>query len=288
MNVISNFILNLPQFEGRNINPDVTILVHKPLNIISKETSNFEITIGDNLEIVVDIVNVAIFKLLEKNQINIYPYDDLVHFNEIQLHLLGNVFALIILREGRFILHGSCVQLSNQSVVFTGDSGAGKSTMARGCIHRGYQLISDDLSVISETKEIIPGYPSQKLWEDVVDKYTLVKSDENRIFLRNNKFSVESTEHFCTRPIKLSAVVELLPVDIDKPRLEELSSTDSLEVLLKNTYRGEFNILFNSGLKHFVFMTKLLEDVRVFRIYRPIKIFSVDEQIDLLIEKLVT
>ncbi len=56
----------------------------------------------------------------------------------------------ILAHEGNLVLHGSGILLDTGLVVFLGETGAGKSTLAASFEHAGYDLLGDDAIVVSE------------------------------------------------------------------------------------------------------------------------------------------
>ncbi|HVJ09547.1 MAG TPA: hypothetical protein VM554_14305 [Acidisarcina sp.] len=70
-------------------------------------------------------------------------------------------------------LHASAVSVDNKVFAFLGRSGAGKSTLAAFLSRRGYQVIADDLTLLSRgnsgVTEVTPCAPWLKLWGDALN-----------------------------------------------------------------------------------------------------------------------
>jgi hypothetical protein len=84
-------------------------------------------------------------------------------------HLLGPILAALLRLRGLLVLHASGVALAGGAVLFLGDSGWGKSTLAQAFCARGHQLIADDVNAIATEQEsltVLPGFPQLKLWPD--------------------------------------------------------------------------------------------------------------------------
>jgi hypothetical protein len=66
-----------------------------------------------------------------------------------------------ILLESLYLtsVHGACVELDGHGVLFCGDSGAGKSSLAYACSHNGWKFLSDDSSCLirGRTGRIVTG-----------------------------------------------------------------------------------------------------------------------------------
>jgi energy-coupling factor transporter ATP-binding protein EcfA2 len=81
--------------------------------------------------------------------------------------LLGPVMATIMHLRGNLVLHGSALEVDNGAVVFLGDKGAGKSTMAGAMTTAGHALITDDVIAVSADESglsaVVRAYPTIKL-----------------------------------------------------------------------------------------------------------------------------
>lgn len=126
--------------------------------------SDFEITVirhyiceynecGYQYDVLIDNSPYYIASYDDKNEaMHIYVDDDKI-FNEV---LSGRVFAPLLFDKGYFILHASVVVYGGQAYVFSGDSHAGKSTIAFAA-HKylNATIIGDDMAVI----KLIDGKP---------------------------------------------------------------------------------------------------------------------------------
>jgi hypothetical protein len=90
--------------------------------------------------------------------------------DETTRHLyLNQVLPLALSRLGKLVFHASAVELGGEAVVFAGESGRGKSTLAAGFATRGFPFLTDDGLVIEEREagyQVLPSHPSIRLWED--------------------------------------------------------------------------------------------------------------------------
>lgn len=91
--------------------------------------------------------------------------------------LLGPVMAAILHGRGDLVLHGSAVELDEgRAVLFVGDNGAGKSSLAAAFIRADYPLINDDVAAIFLDDQGIPyirrGFPAMKLSKSALDAFT--------------------------------------------------------------------------------------------------------------------
>ena len=87
-----------------------------------------------------------------------------------RLFLLGTSFGALLMQRGILPLHGSAMVVNGRGVVFTGMSGAGKSSLLAAFRKKGYPFLTDDVVAVTVdtagTAWIHPSYPQQKLWRD--------------------------------------------------------------------------------------------------------------------------
>jgi hypothetical protein len=84
--------------------------------------------------------------------------------------LTGAVLGFWLETAGWPVLHGATVEIDGQAVVFLGDSGGGKTTMAAGFLREGYGLLGDDHVVLERAGTgcaIRPALPWLKVRSDV-------------------------------------------------------------------------------------------------------------------------
>lgn len=90
----------------------------------------------------------------------------------VRTYLLGLILSTALRQRGLLVLHASCVAKNGRAIVFIGDSGWGKSTLAKLFEQRGYQLFSDDVTAIEVGREgapmmVLPGAMHIRLRADV-------------------------------------------------------------------------------------------------------------------------
>ena len=93
------------------------------------------------------------------------PEDTLQHLT------LDQVMPLVVGTPASMALHGSSVETAAGAVVFVGESGLGKSTLAAKIGRRGLAVLSDDCALVrvgSAGFEVVPAYPGVRLHADSV------------------------------------------------------------------------------------------------------------------------
>ncbi|MDX8439184.1 serine kinase [Mesorhizobium australafricanum] len=95
--------------------------------------------------------------------------------------LLGPVMALALHQRGLLVLHASAIAVGGESVIFLGNKGAGKSTMAGAMIRAGHRLLTDDVVALDlsdpDRPMILPGFPQLKLAADAAGAIRLEQAD---------------------------------------------------------------------------------------------------------------
>jgi hypothetical protein len=159
--------------------------------------------------------------------------------NVLRLFILGPVLAVLLHQRGHLLLHASAVAVADEAVLFLGDTGWGKSTMAAALYARGYSLITDDVAALKANERcpmLVPGFPQLKLWPEALvslgeDPETLSRCNphfEKRARPVTQDFSLESI------PIKRIYVLD----KGDTPKILPLGPQEALGELIRHTYGG--------------------------------------------------
>jgi hypothetical protein len=207
----------------------------------------------------------------------------------ISLYLKGTVMGAWLLQKGRIALHGSAIRIGNKALVITGESGAGKSSLARGFIEQGFTLISDDVALLRKegTYVIEPSYAAQKLWVDTAEHYEIDYHDSLRITYRDDKYNISVEPFFCSEPMELGAVCHLTLED-GPLEIHRLRQSEALECLLKNIYLEDLLEYFDLGRPIFRTMAEVSMQVPVYQIQRPNGVMTVQLQMDHIFRQILT
>ena len=160
------------------------------------------------------------------------------------VYLMGSCMGAILVQRGFMLLHGSCVTDGTRSILITGDSGAGKSTLAAEFLKRGWKLLTDDVTCVFD-REGVPmvrsSYPSQKLWQDALDRYEKSGDDIHSLYFSEDreKFGVNVADSFFDGTAPLSMAVRLIPAD-HPTGVSPIEGMAKVDQLMRNTYRMYF------------------------------------------------
>jgi hypothetical protein len=229
------------------------------------------------------------FLIRNGNEIIIEPEPN-ADANKIRLFLLGAAIGVLLHQRGYLTLHASAVARNDTAVVFIGDKGWGKSTIAATLHARGYNLIADDVVAVdlhsSEQAIILPAFPQLKLWPDAVTSLgnkpeelpQLVSDFEKRDFRPNHGFMLTSVALKQIYVLGRGEVVEIKP----------LNSQEVLTSLIRNSYITRFGeeLLQSDRASYFRQLIKLAKQVSISHLLRPKDLSLLSETVRLVEENL--
>lgn len=232
-------VLPIPQIpEAGEAAPDVRIVPAKLRGIVDPEAP----TTAEGGAIIPTLTD-TLFRVTNGNLIEADVCEEDTESN-VAVYLMGSCMGAILVQRGFMLLHGSCVTDGRRSVLITGDSGAGKSTTAAEFLRRGWKLLTDDVTCIFD-RDGVPmvqsSYPSQKLWQDALDRYEKSACDIHSLYFSEDreKFGVNVSDSFFDGVCPLSMVVRLIPAD-HSTCLSPIEGMAKVDQLMRNTYRGYF------------------------------------------------
>ncbi len=162
--------------------------------------------------------------------------------------LLGPALILALALRGIWSLHASAVRFGEQTIVFLGESGQGKSTLAAYLSASGWQRVADDILPVSCAADNILAwthFPQLKLAPEEQPVLNLPDS------------------------LPLNKICLLTSAAPDSaPRLEKLSAGDVVKALLSHTAGTQ---IFDSGLlaQHLQFAAQVARKIPAYRLIHP-------------------
>lgn len=271
-----NSELPFPEFLATAFtSPDVVITVGKaPECLEGEDVMAFPKLSASPTQYLVTIDNVAKYHVSGGKTITIEPCagaDD----NSIRLFLLSNAMAALLHQQHKIPMHASGIITPNGLVLFTGLSGAGKSTTALALIQRGYDIFTDDVCVLgcNETNgavEAVASYPMMKLWEQTVDNMQLDQAKQHRLRPGLDKYGIFQHDTFFTGKLPISKIF-VLETDSDAPGFscKKIKDLEAFDLLQQNTYRRSYVNLMKLEQHHFTMMTHLTRQTDVYKLVRP-------------------
>jgi hypothetical protein len=163
---------------------------------------------------------------------------------DLSTYLVGPIMGFLLRLRGTLCLHASTISVAGQAIALCGTSQAGKSTTSAALALKGFPVLTEDVTPITESGDrllVQPGYPRICLWPDSVkqlfgsiDALPLLTPNWEKRFLpldgKRARFEPEA------KP--LGAIYLLAPrvADASAPRIEPLDQREALLALVQNTY----------------------------------------------------
>jgi hypothetical protein len=163
----------------------------------------------------------------------------------VRLHLLGSALGVLLHQRGLFPFHASAVEVDGQAVLFLGQWGMGKSTMAAAMHQQGYRLIADDLAALFVDREgiyVLPAFPQLKLWPASLESLGASSKALPQVHPSFDKRSFSVHSVFSTAPSLLRCIfmLEYGETSVIQPMLPG----EALFALLSNWYLARFGDTF--------------------------------------------
>ena len=151
-------------------------------------------------------------------------------------------------------------------------------------LSRGYELLSDDISVVSLDEEgnpiVYAGYPGVKLWSDSLIKLGRDPEHYSRVRSKLNKHHMHVQEQFHSEALLLGGVYILQTKNSEGIQLEKIKGIEKFNALKNNTYRLNFIKGLGNTEPHFRHLSALAAQCEVKRITRSTKTFALNEILD--------
>ena len=232
-------------------------------------------------ELWLHVPDIAWFYVTNGNEIIVEPEAG-ADFQSIRLFLLGSCVGAIMYQRNRLVIHGNAIRFGDGCVIFAGVSGHGKSTLAAAFHQRGYDVLSDDLSVIDEHVHVQPSYPQLKIWHDTAKKLDIDITGLKRIRLQVDKYAYPLKNNFHNTPLPVKAVYILNTHNKDHFNFDAIEGIDKFYPLKNHSYRSTY--IEGLGLKaeHLKLCAKVANKITITAITRPKSGFKIDKLVELI------
>lgn len=254
---------------------DITIsLGHVPAELSGDDVVHKTYMSASPSEYLLNMINVARYYAANGKRIVIEPYTD-ADIPSIRLFMLSNAMAAILHQQNKIPFHASGIITDKGLVLFTGRSGAGKSTTACGLMDLGYKLFTDDVCVLSLNNqsgkiEAVPSYPMMKLWENTIDQIASGKSKSHKLRPHLPKYGFFEHGNFTTESLPIHQVFILNPDALAKEfTSRQLNALRSFKELQHNTYRRLQVDIMKLREHHFHLISRLTQQAEVIEVLRP-------------------
>jgi hypothetical protein len=163
--------------------------------------------------------------------------------------LLSTAFVALLLQRQIMVMHASAVVMDGRCVLFTGEPGVGKSTLAVALREQGYSILADDVAsmAVGSNGDIMvqPGYPQQKLSRSSADAVGVDISCGVSVVSGSikDKYIIPADNAFSRSSASLVAIYELTVGVSRKASITRLASADKLRVVIKGTWCRLIDVL---------------------------------------------
>ena len=200
--------------------------------------------------------------------------------------LLCFCMTILLIQRKTILLHGSAILYKGKTLVISGESGAGKSSLSNEIMSRGYKQMSDDIVAVGQNEDGIIAYPSfpiRKLCADFVEKQGL---DKNELIpmpdADREKYGLILKDEYYNHEALLGAMVIIRVRDVEKPILEEITGADKLKYLTENFFRQEVYEQVAFKPEDMMRAIKIAGQMPIYSLTRPMNKMTVKEQADLI------
>ena len=253
--------------------PDITIIhcaVNSDIPGDRYEQDDYATVISPT-EYYLDIKGNCRYQVLDNDIIHIDPYPG-IDGRSIRLFLLGSVMAFILFRKGLIPLHASGIIKNDKVILFTGDSGAGKSTTIAQLALRGYKIFTDDICVIGKDGKGTASYPMLKLWDDTLALINAPAYNNKDFRLKPDidKYGHFFHEKFHEEAATIGTIFIISKDDsANEVRYNKLSGHKAFDALAQQVYRRYLIADLTLRTIYFKTITALAGGCHVIEIYRP-------------------
>lgn len=187
----------------------------------------------------------------------------------VRLFLLGSAIGALLHQRGLLPLHANAIDIGGRIIAFSGESGAGKSTIAAWFHDRGYRVLTDDVCVIAfdgDAPVAFPGLPRLRLWREALEASGRVANDYDPSFDDTAKYDVPTRHVSESGPLPLDRIYMLRrsPEAAPGASFVRLRGVDAVDALVSNTYRGAYLRSIGRTRDHLMTCARLAAAVPVF------------------------
>lgn len=226
---------------------------------------------------------VGTFLIREGKEIIVDPLPE-AQTDRLRLFLLGAALSVLLHQRDYLILHGSAVNINGRAVVFIGNKGWGKSTMAATFHKRGYNILSDDVTALDIPTQgkpvVMASFPQLKLWPDAVTALGDNPASLPQVVSHFEKRDQRLTSGFNQTSVPLEQIFVL--GFSDTLEIKPLTTQEIIQDLLCNLYLVRFGseLLRQKQSSHLLRLTDLAKRVSISYLRRPVSLSLLSEIAD--------
>ena len=205
---------------------------------------------------------------------------------DVTLYLLGTCFAVLLQQRGSIVLHASAVSVGGRAMLFCGQSGAGKSTMAAMLCERGYALLNDDVCSLRPNAaggySVMPDGRMLKLWAPSVEHLELEERRGPAVRQATEKFYMAPPQSEL-EPQSVGGVYLLEEAAAgEASSLRKLPLAEAMLGLKQNSYRPALVQAMGMEAAYFMATAALQNEASLYVLRRPKEFEAAGATIELL------
>ena len=194
------------------------------------------------------------------------------NFNTCCDWIRGFATGISLMQRGQLVLHANSFVSNNQLIALTGDTGAGKSSLAMAFHQSGALFHADELVVFQKESHIsLPGFPFLRLWPEELEKHTIDTSICNILWDEEKKYAYSTSTQRSTDSLAIDFLIHISEsADIESCELKEVKGIEKLKVFLKSLYRPELLETIDPKQNHLQQAVNIIKTMRIFQLTRPL------------------
>lgn len=199
--------------------------------------------------------------------------------------LVGTVLAMVVRQRGHIVMHGISAAKNGRAVTVVGHGGAGKTTTLRTLMVRGWDMLSDDYTVLSEADGalVLPGIPRMHLTVESAAKLGVDIAGLERHARSETKAIVPTRDRMSSKPCSLGALFHLEHHDGPAVELRWLTGAEKFATLRQSFYLASVT---EAEEEQFKTLSRIAARLPVARIARPRDVWSADALVDTVVSAL--